>query len=214
MLHVNWLIVLQTFSLVPVWSRTPVLPHKLHWFCPLHPGRSWKWLKMTSYLSPWLSARQSGHLPSFASLLNSFSPSSRTNVLLPFQELLLHFLFWDLTPSAYSLVSYFWCCSSEGRDVPSNFSLARYNLLSWGSFWCLTCHPSQLGLLQHCCLHVASLPQSQLWSFVPFSCHLCTLLIFTVGWGELILSMFSGSSPPVSVSLLKFIQKQLHWGFS
>lgn len=74
--------------------------------------------------------------------------------------------------------------------------------------------PSQLGRLQHCCLHVEPSPQSQLWSFVPFSCRLCTLLILTVGWGELILSMFSGSSLPVSVSLLKFIQKQLHWGFS
>lgn len=48
----------------------------------------------------------------------------------------------------------------------------------------LTCHPAQLGLLQHCCLHVAPSPQSRRWSFVPFSCHLCTLLIFTVGQGS------------------------------
>lgn len=113
-----------------------------------------------------------------------------------------------------SLVTYFWWCSREGRDAPSNFSLAHSNLLSWGSFWCMTCRPSQRGLLQHRCLHVEPSPQSRLWSFVPFSCHLCTLLIFTVGWGELILSMLSGCSLPVSVSLLKFIQKQLHWGFS
>lgn len=137
----------------------------------------------------------------------------RTKVLMPFQE--LHFLFGIYHhPPPFSGLLYFWCRVSEGRDAPSNFSLAHYNLLSWGSFWCMTCHPSQLGLLQHCCLHVELSPQSQLWSFVPFSCYLCTLLIFTVGWGELTLSMFSGSSLPVSVSLLKFTQKQFHWGFS
>lgn len=123
------------------------------------------------------------------------------------------FPFWDLPPFPLFSALLF-LVSSKGRNAPSNFSPAHYNLLSWGSFWCMTCHPSQLGLLQHCCLRVEPFPQSRLWSFVPFSCHLCTLLILTVGWGELILSMFSGSSLPVSVSLLKFIQKQLHWGFS
>lgn len=157
------------------------------------------------------STRQNGHSAKVSFSSTVPHPPSKTEVLMPFQEQ-LHFLFWDLPLSPSSLVSYFWCLS-EGRDVPSNFSLAHYNLLSWGSFWCMTCHPSQLGHLQHCCLHVEPSPQSRLWSFVPFSCHLCTLLIFTVGWGELILSMFGGSSLPVSVSLLKLIQKQLHWGF-
>lgn len=40
--------------------------------------------------------------------------------------------FWDLPSS--TLVSYFWCCASKGRDAPSNFPLAYYNLLSWSSF--------------------------------------------------------------------------------
>lgn len=106
---------------------------------------------------------------------------------------------------------YFWWYSCEGRNAPFNFSLTHYNLLSWGSLWCLICHPSQLGLWQHCCLRVEPLPQSQLWSFVPFSRHLCTLLILSVV-GELILSMFSGCSLPVSVSLLKCIQKQFSLG--
>lgn len=105
---------------------------------------------------------------------------------------------------------YFWWCSCKGRNAPSNFSLAHYNLLSWGSLWCLICHPSQLGLWQHCCLRVEPFPQSQLWSFVPFviSVH----YLYSLWLGELILSMFSGCSLPVSVSLLKCIQKQFSLG--
>lgn len=168
---------------------------------------------MTPYLSPWLSKAEWPPLPRFAFLFDSASPSLwGLKCLCPSKNSISFLGFTTIPP--FSGLLYFWCCLSEGRDAPSNFSLAHYNLLSWGSFWCMTCHPSQLGLLQHCCLHVEPSPQSQLWSFVPFSCHLCTLLIFTVGWGELTLSMFSGSSLPVSVSLLKYTQKQFHWGFS
>lgn len=57
------------------------------------------------------------------------------------------FPFWDLPPSPSFLISYLWWYLSEGRNAPSNFSLAHYNLLFWGSFWCVTCHPSQLDRL-------------------------------------------------------------------
>lgn len=148
------------------------------------PGRSWKWLKVT-FISQLMT--QQGRMATPAKVcfsfqqcltlplgLKCFYPSTNSSSI----------SFWDLSPSFYSLVFYFWCCSSEGRDVPSNFSVAHYNLLSWGNFWCMTCHPSQLGLLQHAVFMWSPHHNPWLRSFVPFSCHLCTLLIFTVGWGS------------------------------
>lgn len=138
---------------------------------------------------------------------------SGTEVLLPFQE--LPFPFWDLTPSPPPPSSLLSCVWFQAKEEPLPLIslqpiITRYlgaaldvgHVLPFPT-WSPTLLSSSGALPTVPTLVICAFLLSSLYTTYTHC-----------GLGGAPFQHVSGSPPPVSVSLLMFIQKQLHWGFS